>query len=122
MDTAVRNEVASKEVRRSFFEDLRRKMFQWPIREAQCEYTSLQNIPRANFDKLKEVFHAYASVEKNGKKHMTDTDFIRRYLGLYTEDNYNKETVRLLASAADTSKDGLISFEEFCAFEATLCA
>lgn len=43
-------------------------------------------------------------------------------MGLYTEDNYNRETVRLIASAADTSKDGLISFEEFCAFEATLCA
>lgn len=61
-------------------------------------------------------------MEKNGKKHMTDQDFVRRYLGLYTEENFNRETVRLLASAADTSKDGLISFEEFCAFEATLCA
>lgn len=48
--------------------------------------------------------------------------FICRYLGLYTEENYNRETVRLLASAADTSKDGLISFEEFQAFEASLCA
>jgi solute carrier family 25 aspartate/glutamate transporter 12/13 len=40
-----------------------------------------------------------------------------RYLGLYTEDNYNRETIRLLACAADTSTDGLISFEEFSTFE-----
>lgn len=53
---------------------------------------------------------------------MTPEDFIRGYLGLYTEENYNKETVRLLASAADTTKDGDISFEEFCAFEALLCS
>jgi len=91
-----------------------------PIRSAACE--TGQAIQRANFDKLKEVFQYYASIDKNGKKFMTDKDFVQRYLGLYTEDNYNKETVRLIASAADTSKDGLISFEEFCAFEATLCA
>lgn len=44
-----------------------------------------------------------------------------RYLGLYTEDNYNRETVRLLAGAADRTKDGDISFEEFSAFESVLC-
>ncbi|VDM54948.1 unnamed protein product [Angiostrongylus costaricensis] len=53
---------------------------------------------------------------------MTAEDFIRRYLGLFTEENYNRESVRLLASAADTTKDGDISFEEFCAFEALLCS
>ncbi|KAI1722006.1 putative calcium-binding mitochondrial carrier K02F3.2 [Ditylenchus destructor] len=80
------------------------------------------SIPRANHDSLSKVFNKYASVEKSGKKYMTDCDFIREYLGLYKTEDYNAETVRLLASAADTSKDGLISFEEFCAFEATLCA
>lgn len=32
-----------------------------------------------------------------------------------------QESVRLLASIADTSKDGLISFVEFQAFEGLLC-
>ena len=100
-----------------------------------------QLIARANFDKLREVFQYYASIDKNGKKFMTPTDFVQkfvfasvsancenvyamncRYLGMYTEENYNKETVRLIASAANTSKTGFISFEEFIAFEACLCA
>jgi solute carrier family 25 aspartate/glutamate transporter 12/13 len=93
-----------------------------PIRQGKCDAAPGQIIPRANFDRLREVFHYYASVDKEGKHYMSENDFVRRYLGLYTEDNYNRETVRLIASAADTSKDGLISFEEFCAFEATLCA
>ncbi|CAJ0581664.1 unnamed protein product, partial [Mesorhabditis spiculigera] len=79
-------------------------------------------IPRANPDHLRPIFEKYASQEKQGKKYMTSEDFIRRFLGLYTDGNYNKETVRLLASAADTTKDGDISFEEFCAFEAILCS
>lgn len=33
-----------------------------------------------------------------------------------------QESVRLLAGIADTSKDGLISFSEFQAFEGLLCA
>ena len=32
-----------------------------------------------------------------------------------------QESVRLLAGIADTSKDGLISFSEFQAFEGLLC-
>ena len=97
------------------------------------------SIPRAKPEQLLKIFNEYASIEKADKKYMTDNDFIRklnfilnnrklienkklRYLGLYTNDDYNIETVRLLASAADTSKDGLISFDEFCAFEASLCA
>ena len=41
---------------------------------------------------------------------------------MYTYPNYNKQTVAFIAGAADTTKDGLISFEEFAAFEAVLCA
>jgi hypothetical protein len=40
---------------------------------------------------------------------------------MYPEPNYNRETVSLIAGAADTTKDGLISYEEFAAFEAALC-
>uniref|UniRef100_A0A8R1DR93 EF-hand domain-containing protein n=1 Tax=Caenorhabditis japonica TaxID=281687 RepID=A0A8R1DR93_CAEJA len=95
------------------------------FRTASCNAEtaiSQRAIPRANPDHLRPIFERFASKEVKGKKVMTSEDFIRNYLGLYTEDNYNRETVRLLASAADTTKDGDISFEEFCAFEALLCS
>ncbi|KAF1763657.1 hypothetical protein GCK72_011924 [Caenorhabditis remanei] len=96
-----------------------------PFRTAKCNVetaTSQRSIQRANPDILRPIFDRFASKEVKGKKLMTPEDFIRGYLGLYTEENYNKETIRLLASAADTTKDGDISFEEFCAFEALLCS
>lgn len=37
---------------------------------------------------------------------MTPEDFVRRYLGLYTEPHYNPKTVDLLAGVADQTKDG----------------
>uniref|UniRef100_A0A0N4Z9Y9 Calcium-binding mitochondrial carrier protein Aralar1 n=1 Tax=Parastrongyloides trichosuri TaxID=131310 RepID=A0A0N4Z9Y9_PARTI len=96
-----------------------------PLRYGLCnvDYSSAisHTIQRANQDQLRGIFNKYASVNKDGKQYMTDDDFIRKYLNLYMESNYNKETVRLLASAVNKSKTNLISFEEFCAFEATLC-
>ncbi|XP_043797156.1 calcium-binding mitochondrial carrier protein Aralar1 isoform X8 [Apis laboriosa] len=52
---------------------------------------------------------------------MTSSDFVRTYLGLYTNPDYNPDSVNLLAGIVDTSKDGLISFAEFQAFEGLLC-
>ncbi|XP_020811509.1 calcium-binding mitochondrial carrier protein Aralar1 isoform X1 [Drosophila serrata] len=87
--------------------------------------TSLPNTPsllkRAGTDKLREVFLKYASLQKNGEHYMTSEDFVRKFLGLFSESAFNDESVRLLAGIADTSKDGLISFSEFQAFEGLLC-
>jgi len=52
---------------------------------------------------------------------MTADDFVRRFLGLFPSPNYNEESVKLLAGIIDTSKDNLISFPEFQAFEGLLC-
>ncbi|KAK5969112.1 Calcium-binding mitochondrial carrier protein Aralar1, partial [Trichostrongylus colubriformis] len=98
-----------------------------PFRTAHCKAeTALAErniIPRASPDTLRPIFERFASKQgADGKKYMTSEDFIRKYLGLFTEENYNRESVRMLASAADTTKDGDISFEEFCAFEALLCS
>uniref|UniRef100_A0A915ALK9 EF-hand domain-containing protein n=2 Tax=Parascaris univalens TaxID=6257 RepID=A0A915ALK9_PARUN len=97
-----------------------------PLRRASCEVNcaSARQMPiaRADSDALLAIFNEYASKVKNGVRYMTAEDFIRRYLGLYTEDNYNRETVRILAGAADRTKDGDISFEEFSAFESLLCS
>ncbi|XP_015606454.1 calcium-binding mitochondrial carrier protein Aralar1 isoform X2 [Cephus cinctus] len=78
-------------------------------------------LKRANSDRLHEIFNQYATHEKNGEKFMTPADFVRSYLGLYTNTDYNPDSVKLLAAIVDTSKDGLISFTEFQAFEGLLC-
>ncbi|KAH0955632.1 hypothetical protein HN011_000682 [Eciton burchellii] len=78
-------------------------------------------LKRANTERLHEIFNQYASQEKNGEKFMTASDFVRTYLGLYTDVDYNPDSVNLLAGIVDTSKDGLISFAEFQAFEGLLC-
>lgn len=52
---------------------------------------------------------------------MTSEDFVRKYLGLFEGSNFNKDSVRLLASIIDVDKDGYISYSEFQAFEGLLC-
>ena len=64
----------------------------------------------------------YATVTDDGELYMKADVFVREYLGLYTEDDYNPSAVKLIAGVVDTSKDGLISFMEFQAFEALLCS
>uniref|UniRef100_A0A669EPJ0 Solute carrier family 25 member 12 n=1 Tax=Oreochromis niloticus TaxID=8128 RepID=A0A669EPJ0_ORENI len=66
---------------------------------------------------------SYASVEgKDGERFMTPGDFVQKYLGLHTQIHHNPKTVQVIAAVADTTKDGLISFQEFLAFESVLCA
>lgn len=78
------------------------------------DYTSVVGtVRRANVDNLREVFLKYATHEHKGEPYMSDDDFVRNYLGMYQESNYNRESVKLIASAADTTKDGYISFDEF---------
>ncbi|KAM4626865.1 electrogenic aspartate/glutamate antiporter SLC25A12, mitochondrial [Discoglossus pictus] len=77
---------------------------------------------RADPSELKAIFLQYASVEQDGENYMTPSDFVQKYLGLHTEANFNPKTVELLGGVADQTKDGLISFQEFLAFESVLCA
>ncbi|XP_043483185.1 calcium-binding mitochondrial carrier protein Aralar1 isoform X1 [Leptopilina heterotoma] len=78
-------------------------------------------LKRANSDRLNEIFNQYATQEKNGERFMTPADFVRSYLGLYTDADFNPDSVKLLAGILDTNKDGLISFAEFQSFEGLLC-
>ncbi|XP_049842581.1 calcium-binding mitochondrial carrier protein Aralar1 isoform X1 [Schistocerca gregaria] len=87
---------------------------------ASCQETA-GFLKRARTEKLLEIFNKYASKEIDGEKFMTATDFVQKYLGLFTDQNYNEESVKLLAGIVDTSKDGFISFPEFQAFEGLLC-
>uniref|UniRef100_A0A8C3SCF3 Solute carrier family 25 member 13 n=1 Tax=Chelydra serpentina TaxID=8475 RepID=A0A8C3SCF3_CHESE len=77
---------------------------------------------RADPTELKTIFLKYASVEKNGEFFMSPNDFITRYLGIIGAGVPNPNTVQLLGGVVDQTKDGLISFQEFVAFESVLCA
>ncbi|KAI1242730.1 hypothetical protein IHE44_0000273 [Lamprotornis superbus] len=77
---------------------------------------------RADPAELKTIFLKYASVEKNGEFFMSPNDFVTRYLKIIGDDLPNANTVQLLAGVVDQTKDGLISFQEFVAFESVLCA
>ncbi|CAH0605615.1 unnamed protein product [Chrysodeixis includens] len=90
------------------------------ITQASCQ-EGAGYLKRADTDRLHEIFLKYATVEKNGEKHITSEDFVRKFLGLFEEDDYNKESVKLIAGIVDMDKDGFISFSEFQAFEGLLC-
>ncbi|XP_022087095.1 calcium-binding mitochondrial carrier protein Aralar1-like [Acanthaster planci] len=83
---------------------------------------TLHLVKRADPALLRQIFNKYAGAEKEGEKFMTAEDFIRGFLGMQPERNYNPNTMKLLAGVADQTKDGLISFIEFQAFEALLCS
>ncbi|XP_020512869.1 electrogenic aspartate/glutamate antiporter SLC25A12, mitochondrial [Labrus bergylta] len=83
----------------------------------------VQSTKRGDPSELKSIFQKYASVvDKDGEKFMTPGDFVQKYLGLNTQIHHNPKTVQLIAAVADTTKDGLISYQEFLAFESVLCA
>uniref|UniRef100_A0A8D3AU21 Solute carrier family 25 member 12 n=1 Tax=Scophthalmus maximus TaxID=52904 RepID=A0A8D3AU21_SCOMX len=82
----------------------------------------VQATKRGDPHDLKTIFLKYASAVEDGEHYMTPRDFVQRYLGLHTQPQHNPKTVELIAGVADTTKDGLISFQEFLAFESVLCA
>ncbi|XP_046846923.1 calcium-binding mitochondrial carrier protein Aralar2-like [Xenia sp. Carnegie-2017] len=80
------------------------------------------SVTKSNPDILKKVFLKYATVETDGERYMTPEDFIRTFLGMQKDDNYDVETLKLLSGVVDQTKDGLISFSELLAFESLLCS
>ncbi|XKL60264.1 hypothetical protein PGB90_001280 [Kerria lacca] len=93
------------------------------LNKVYCHEVTVGNeyLKRADTEKLKEIFHKYATVEKNGEKFIIAEDFIQKFLGLFTYEESNTESVKLFAGIANTSKNGLVSFTEFQAFEGHLC-
>uniref|UniRef100_A0A6I8SF48 Solute carrier family 25 member 12 n=1 Tax=Xenopus tropicalis TaxID=8364 RepID=A0A6I8SF48_XENTR len=97
------------------------------LNEQNCDSQvtiKLKGVNNPNNQKVRMgyMLEKYASVEKDGENYMTPSDFVQKYLGLHTDPHYNPMTVELLAGVADQTKDGLISFQEFLAFESVLCA
>lgn len=117
-------------------------LFSFNFQTFFVQFQGRSNIKRAPTEKLRDVFNKYAShTTDTGEKYMTDEDFVRKYLGFFPEENYNKvkgfftlkkirvikrdklqASVTYLAGVLDSNKDGLISFAEFQAFEGLLCA
>ncbi|KAK7125048.1 hypothetical protein R3I94_019188 [Phoxinus phoxinus] len=79
-------------------------------------------IKRADPAELRSIFLKYASVEKNGEQYMSPDDFVSKFLHAQTDIRLSKEATVLLAGVLDQTKNGLISFQEFLAFESVLCA
>lgn len=90
--------------------------------QARCTEAPLYDytVNRAAPQDLKLVFYKYASVENEGKRYLTPTDLIRDLLHMDAA-SLNEETLALFYGVVDQTKDGLVSFEEFQAFEALLC-
>jgi len=77
-------------------------------------------VKRANPEDLRVVFYKYASVEEDGERYMTPHDFLRDFLHMDAAC-FNDMTLNLLTGCVDQTKDGLISFPEFQAFESLCC-
>lgn len=61
---------------------------------------------RAESQALFDIFQKYATVAVKDERYMTAYDFVVKYLGLLKEDNYNEQTMKVLAGIADSNKDG----------------
>ncbi|XP_062385529.1 electrogenic aspartate/glutamate antiporter SLC25A13, mitochondrial [Sardina pilchardus] len=77
---------------------------------------------RADPAELKAIFLKYASISKNDEQYMSPEDFVARFLHAHTDTRLSREATTLLAGVVDQTKNGLISFPEFLAFESVLCA
>nr|XP_046217562.1 calcium-binding mitochondrial carrier protein Aralar2-like isoform X2 [Oncorhynchus gorbuscha] len=77
---------------------------------------------RADPTELKAIFLKYASIQKKDEHYMSPEDFVTRFLHAHTDIRLSNEATSLLAGVVDQKKDGLISFQEFVAFESVLCA
>lgn len=59
-------------------------------------------------------------METDGHHYIKSEDFIRKFLRLHQNEDYVPKSVKLLSGIVDTTRDGLISFPEFMAFEGLL--
>ncbi|XP_056656587.1 electrogenic aspartate/glutamate antiporter SLC25A13, mitochondrial isoform X2 [Monodelphis domestica] len=84
--------------------------------------TKVTSTKRADPNELRTVFLKYASIEKDGEFFMSPEDFLCRFLNIFGGCQPSPESLQLLGGVVDQTKDGLINFQEFIAFESVLCA
>lgn len=78
-------------------------------------------IKRADINVLKDVFERYASVTEHGAKFMTNHDFFVKFLNLFPDVNYDKDSLKVLSRVIDKRDNNRITFADFQAFEGNLC-
>ncbi|XP_076092098.1 electrogenic aspartate/glutamate antiporter SLC25A13, mitochondrial-like isoform X1 [Mytilus galloprovincialis] len=94
------------------------------VQHVQCDMKSkkVELLKRSEHEQLREIFAKYASgTTSSGEQFMTYSDLIQKYLQLLDINNYDEYTLSLFGSSVDTSRDNMISYTEFQAFEALLC-
>ncbi|XP_050543004.1 calcium-binding mitochondrial carrier protein Aralar1 [Daktulosphaira vitifoliae] len=91
----------------------------WP-KTAYCQEAHNGLPKRATTEQLLDIFNKYATVEKQEEKFINAVDFIKNYIGILNEPSSDIDSLKLLSGIVDTTKDGLISFAEFQAFESLL--
>jgi len=74
-------------------------------------------------DELLRIFTKYVDhQDKDGHQYISGPAFIKNFIGVKVDDDAKSDVMFLLTRIADTTKDGMISFDEFCAFEKFLLA
>ncbi len=63
---------------------------------------------RADPEQLKAIFEKYASAQSEGEHLMTDEDFLVKFLKIFPEGIFNKDSAELLCGILDSSKDKLV--------------
>ena len=69
-------------------------------------FQTMGYMKRGDEAQLKAVFDKYASANIDGVPYMTDEDFAVKYLQLFPNTNYNKNSLKLLCGIIDQTKDG----------------
>ncbi|XP_065665065.1 electrogenic aspartate/glutamate antiporter SLC25A13, mitochondrial isoform X2 [Hydra vulgaris] len=96
-------------------------IFKMLLQQASCEAPLYDYaVKKADPKDLRTVFNKYATIEKDGERFMSPTALVRDFL-LMDGAFANEKTLSLLSGVVNQSKDGLISFHEFQAFETLLC-
>ncbi|XP_036322657.1 calcium-binding mitochondrial carrier protein Aralar1-like [Rhagoletis pomonella] len=81
----------------------------WILPSVQCQDGS-SFLKRASADKLREVFLRYASLQKDGDYYMTSEDFVRKFLGLFTDATFNDGSSFLKRASADKLREVFLRY------------
>ena len=78
-------------------------------------------MPDVTRDELSAVFTKYVDQKDDkGNQFISGPSFIKNFIGVNVDNDASDECMAMLTRVVDTTKDGRISFEEFCAFETFL--
>ena len=74
----------------------------------------------ADDEHLKEIFNKYAKHSILEQKAIKSEDLVQKYLGLLAENDFDEQTLKILANSVDLNKDGYVTYDEFKSFQELL--